>query len=79
MGEMGSNGHRIYGYDYVRKTATAPAALVVNEEQAPVVRSIFEPGFPGWVECLMTCSPDFANAVSGLARRMGRDRGARDG
>jgi site-specific DNA recombinase len=42
MGELSSNGHRIYGYDYVRKTATAPAALVVNEEQAPVVRSIFE-------------------------------------
>ena len=42
MGEMSSNGHRIYGYDYVRKTATAPAALVINEEQAPVVRSIFE-------------------------------------
>jgi site-specific DNA recombinase len=41
-GELSSNGHRIYGYDYVRKTATAPAALVINEEQAPVVRSIFE-------------------------------------
>ena len=42
MGELSSNGHRIYGYDYVRKTAAAPAALVVNAEQAPVVRSIFE-------------------------------------
>jgi len=42
MGEMTSNGHRIYGYDYVRKTPTAPCALVVNEEQAAVVRSIFE-------------------------------------
>ena len=42
MGELSSNGHRIYGYDYVRKTPTAPAALVINEEQAPVVRSIFE-------------------------------------
>ena len=42
MGELSSNGHRIYGYDYVRKTATAPAALVINAEQAPVVRSIFE-------------------------------------
>jgi site-specific DNA recombinase len=35
MGELSSNGHRIYGYDYFRKTATAPAALVINEEQAP--------------------------------------------
>ena len=42
MGELSSNGHRIYGYDYVKKTPTAPAALVINEEQAPVVRSIFE-------------------------------------
>jgi site-specific DNA recombinase len=42
IGELSSNGHRIYGYEYVRKTATAPAALVINEEQAPVVRSIFE-------------------------------------
>jgi hypothetical protein len=42
MGEMSSNGHRIYGYDYVRKTPTSPAALVINEEQAAVVRSIFE-------------------------------------
>jgi site-specific DNA recombinase len=42
MGELSSHGHRIYGYDYVRKTETATAALVINEEQAPVVRSIFE-------------------------------------
>jgi site-specific DNA recombinase len=42
MGELSSNGHRIYGYDYVRKTATTPAALAINEYQAPVVRSIFE-------------------------------------
>jgi site-specific DNA recombinase len=42
MGEMSSNGHRIYGYDYVRKTPTSPAALVINEERAAVVRSIFE-------------------------------------
>jgi site-specific DNA recombinase len=42
MGELSSNGHRIYGYDYVKKSPTAPAGLVVNEEQAPVVRSIFE-------------------------------------
>src|SRR6266436_4224746 len=42
MGEMSSTGHRIYGYEYVRKTRTAPAALVINEEQAAIVRSIFE-------------------------------------
>jgi site-specific DNA recombinase len=38
---MSSNGHRIYGYHYVKKTSTAPATLAINEEQAAVVRSIF--------------------------------------
>src|SRR6516225_3631523 len=42
MGEMSSNGHRIFGYHYVKKTSTAPATLAINEEQAAVVRSIFE-------------------------------------
>jgi site-specific DNA recombinase len=42
MGEMSSNGHRIFGYHYVRKTSTAPATLAINEEQAAIVRSIFE-------------------------------------
>jgi len=42
MGELSSTGHRIFGYDYVKKTPTSPAALVINEEQAAVVRSIFE-------------------------------------
>jgi site-specific DNA recombinase len=41
-GELSSNGHHIYGYDYVRKSPTSPAALVVNQQQAAVVRSIFE-------------------------------------
>jgi site-specific DNA recombinase len=42
MGEMSSNGHRIYGYDYIRRTVDAPATLAINDEQAAVVRSIFE-------------------------------------
>ena len=42
QGELTSTGHRIFGYDYQRKTPTTPAALVINEEQAAVVRSIFE-------------------------------------
>jgi site-specific DNA recombinase len=42
MGEMSSNGHRIFGYHYVKKTSTTPATLAINEEQAAVVRSIFE-------------------------------------
>jgi site-specific DNA recombinase len=42
MGQMSSNGQRIYGYDYIRRTDDAPATLAINEEQAAVVRSIFE-------------------------------------
>ena len=32
----------MFGYEYVKKTPAAPAALVINEEQAAIVRSIFE-------------------------------------
>src|SRR6516165_8916447 len=42
MGEKSTKSHRIYGYHYVKKTSTAPATLAINEEQAAVVRSIFE-------------------------------------
>jgi site-specific DNA recombinase len=42
QGELTSTGHRTFGYDYVRKTQTSPAALVINEEQAAIVRKIFE-------------------------------------
>ena len=42
MGQLSSNGHRIYGYRYVKKSPTAPASLVIHEEQAAIVRSIFE-------------------------------------
>jgi DNA invertase Pin-like site-specific DNA recombinase len=42
QGELTSTGHRIFGYDYRRKTPTAPAALIINETQAAIVRSIFE-------------------------------------
>jgi hypothetical protein len=42
MGEMSSNRHRIYGYHYVKKTSIAAATLVINTEQAKIVRQIFE-------------------------------------
>jgi site-specific DNA recombinase len=42
LGEMSSNGHRIYGYEYVKKTADAPASLKINEAQAAIVREVFE-------------------------------------
>jgi site-specific DNA recombinase len=41
-GELMSAGASIYGYHYVKKTPTSPAALVVNEAQAAIVRSVFE-------------------------------------
>jgi hypothetical protein len=42
MGEMGASGHNIYGYTYQKKVGTAPATLVIHEEEAGVVRRIFE-------------------------------------
>jgi site-specific DNA recombinase len=42
LGELASGGNGIFGYDYIAKTADASAALVVNQEQAVVVRSMFE-------------------------------------
>jgi site-specific DNA recombinase len=41
-GQISSTGCHTFGYDYLRKTPTQVPALVINEEQAPVVRSIFE-------------------------------------
>jgi site-specific DNA recombinase len=41
-GVLASHGSTVYGYTYVRKTATSAPALIVNEEQAAIVRSIFE-------------------------------------
>ncbi|ANV99354.1 hypothetical protein LMTR13_03335 [Bradyrhizobium icense] len=41
-GQLTSHGQKTYGYTYVRKTPTQPCALVINEDQAAVVRSIFE-------------------------------------
>lgn len=42
MGVLASHGCIVYGYTYTKKTGTTAPALVVNEEQAAVVRSIFE-------------------------------------
>jgi len=41
-GEFASGGIRAFGYDYRRKTETAPASLAINEPQAAVVRAMFE-------------------------------------
>jgi site-specific DNA recombinase len=42
MGQLPSQGGMVYCYTYIKKTDTSPPALAVNEEQAAVVRSIFE-------------------------------------
>lgn len=36
------NGHSLYGYNYIKKTETVPAHYTINEEEAKVVRLIFE-------------------------------------
>jgi site-specific DNA recombinase len=41
-GQLASHGHVIYGYDYIKKTPTRPAALVINHDQAAIVRTIFD-------------------------------------
>ena len=41
-GAVVSQGNRTFGYDYVRKTTTSPCALIVNEEEAEIVRWMFE-------------------------------------
>jgi DNA invertase Pin-like site-specific DNA recombinase len=41
QGSVPTQGSRMYGYDYIRKTATAPGTLVLNEREAIVVRRIF--------------------------------------
>ncbi len=36
------NGNSIYGYDYIKKTDTEPAHYKINDDQARVVRMIFD-------------------------------------
>lgn len=49
-------GHRLspYGYEYVKKTATSPAGLIINEEQGAVVRWLFEAFASGTGLCVLT-------------------------
>jgi site-specific DNA recombinase len=42
QGQVVSQGHCIYGYQYVRKSPVSPPALVINEQEAATVRSVFE-------------------------------------
>jgi site-specific DNA recombinase len=42
QGQVVSQGHCIYGYDYVRKSPLSPPALVISEQEAATVRLIFE-------------------------------------
>lgn len=42
QGRLLSQGHNLYGYDYLRKTPTSPVAYVVNKKEATVVRKIFD-------------------------------------
>jgi site-specific DNA recombinase len=42
QGQLVSPGHCTYGYGYVRKTPYSPPAMVINEHEAAIVRSIFD-------------------------------------
>jgi site-specific DNA recombinase len=57
QGQIASNGHCIFGYDYVRRTEERPAALVVNDQEAAVVRWVFE-----------TCAA--GGSIRGIARSL---------
>jgi site-specific DNA recombinase len=40
-GGIVSQGNRTFGFDYVRKSPTAPCAIVINEQEAEIVRWMF--------------------------------------
>jgi site-specific DNA recombinase len=42
MGQLVSQGHETFGYDYVKKSFTAPPKLLIKEREAKIVRKIFE-------------------------------------
>jgi len=42
QGCIPTQGSRMYGYDYIRKTQTSPGTLVLNEREAVVVQKIFQ-------------------------------------
>lgn len=42
MGQRVSHGHCTYGYEYVKRAPLSPPALVINQQRATVVRSVFE-------------------------------------
>jgi hypothetical protein len=67
-------GHRLSGRPTAYRGDVADRII-----EAVANGGTLKPGFPGRVECLVTLSPDFAKAVSRLARPMGRDRAVRDG
>ncbi len=41
QGQLVGSGHNTYGYDYIRRTPSAPPKMVINKREAEVVRSIF--------------------------------------
>jgi site-specific DNA recombinase len=69
QGQITSQGHCIYGYQYVRKSPHSPPALVINEQEAAIVRSIFETYAEG------TAGPDRISRAleeSGIPTRKGK-------
>ena len=67
-GQVLGQGLAPYGYDYVSRTQTSPAALVINEREAAVVRQIFEAFNTGSSICGIARSLE----GQGIGTRLGR-------
>jgi site-specific DNA recombinase len=67
-GQVLGQGISPYGYDYVSRTSTSQAALVVNEQEAAVVRQIFEAFATGTAICSIARSLE----AQGITTRLGR-------
>ena len=67
-GQVLGQGISPYGYDYVSRTPTSPAALVINEREAAVVRHIFEAFGNGSAICGIARSLE----AQGIVTRLGR-------
>src|SRR5690348_16412815 len=54
MGQIVSQGHRTFGYDYMKRSPNQPAALRVNSQEAPIVLSVYEMFASGKGICYIT-------------------------
>jgi site-specific DNA recombinase len=67
-GQVLGRGISPYGYDYVSRTPTSQAALIINEPEAAVIRQIFEAFAGGTAICSIARSLE----GQGVTTRLGR-------